>query len=80
MVSGVRRGMGVLDVVVIVEWKWAALWVNLGRPVVTDVDFATWLFPNYFGQYLLTFFHTDSDASRSLGAASPQCNAMHVAR
>jgi len=25
------------------------LGVNLGRPIVTNGDFATWLFPNYFG-------------------------------
>ena len=27
--------------------------VNLGRPIVTSGDFATRLFQNYFGQYLL---------------------------
>jgi len=26
--------------------------VNFGRPIVTNGDFATKLFPNYFGQYL----------------------------
>jgi len=26
--------------------------VNLGRPIVSNGDFATRLFPNYFGQYL----------------------------
>ena len=46
MVSGVGRGMCVLDGVVIVEGKGAVLEVNLG-------DFATRLFPNYFGQDLL---------------------------
>ena len=35
MVSGVGRGMGVLDGVVIVEGEGAVLEVNLGRPIVT---------------------------------------------
>ena len=39
MVSGVGRRMGVLDGMVIVEWEGAVLWVNLGRPVVTNRDF-----------------------------------------
>jgi len=39
MVSGVSRGMGVLDGVVIVEGKGAFLWVNLGRPLLTNGDF-----------------------------------------
>ena len=38
MVSGVGRGMGVLDSVVIVEVEGAVLGVNLGRPIVTDGD------------------------------------------
>jgi len=29
------------------------LGLNLGRPIVTIGDIATWLFPNYFGQDLL---------------------------
>ena len=46
MVSGVGRGMGV----VIVEGEGAVLWLNLGRPDVTNGDFATRLFPNYSGR------------------------------
>jgi len=37
---------------VIVEGEGAVLGLNFGRPVVTNGDFATRLFPNYFGQYL----------------------------
>jgi len=39
VVSGVRRGMGVLDEVVIVEREGAVLGVNLGRPIVINGDF-----------------------------------------
>jgi len=39
--------------VVIVEGECAVLGVNLGRPIVTNGDLATRLFPNYFGQELL---------------------------
>jgi len=53
MVSGVSRGMGVLDEVVIVEGEGAFWGLNLGHPIVTNGDFATRLFPYYFGQYLL---------------------------
>jgi len=38
VVSGVSRGMGVLDGVVVVEGDGAVLRVNLGRPVVTNGD------------------------------------------
>jgi len=38
--------------VVIIEGEEAVLVVNLGRPIVTNGDFAMRLFPNYFGQYL----------------------------
>jgi len=31
----------------------AVLGVNLGRPIVINGDFATQMFPNYFGQDLL---------------------------
>jgi len=48
MMSGVGRGMGV----VIVEWEGLVFGVNLGHPIVTSGDFATRLFPNYFGQDL----------------------------
>jgi len=40
MVSGVGRMLGVLDGVVIVEGERAVLVVNLGRPTVTNGDFA----------------------------------------
>jgi len=35
--------------VVIVEGKEAVFGLNLGRPIVTNGDFTTRLFPNYFG-------------------------------
>ena len=40
MVSGVSRGMGELDGVVIIEGEWAVLGVNLGHPIVTSGDCA----------------------------------------
>jgi len=52
MVSGVGRGMGVLDGGGDRLRERAVLWVNLGRFVVTNEDFATRLFPNYFGKDL----------------------------
>jgi len=52
MVSGVGREMGVLDGVVIVKRKACRGGVNLRRLTVTIVDFATRLFPNFFGQDL----------------------------
>jgi len=39
--------------VVIVKGEVAVLGVNLGRPIVTNGDFAAQLFPNYFWTYLL---------------------------
>jgi len=39
MVSGVNRGMGVSDGVVIVEREGAVLGVNLRRSIVTNGDF-----------------------------------------
>jgi len=39
VVSGIGRGMGVLDGVVIVEGEGAVLVVNLGRHIVTNGDF-----------------------------------------
>jgi len=39
VVSGVDRGMGVLDGVVIVEGVGAVLEVKLGRPIVTNEAF-----------------------------------------
>ena len=40
---------------VIVEGQGAILVVNFGRPIVISGDFATRLFPNYFGLYLFSF-------------------------
>jgi len=57
MVSGVGQGMGVLNGVVIVEGEGAVLRLNLGRPIVTNGDFATRLFPNYSGQYLFIILY-----------------------
>jgi len=37
---------------VIVEGEGAVLGLNLGHAIVPNWDFARWLFPNYFGQYL----------------------------
>jgi len=39
VVSGVGRGMGVLDGEVIVEGEWVVLGMNLRRPIVTNGDF-----------------------------------------
>ena len=51
MVSGVGRGMGVLDEGRDRRREGAVLGVNLGHPcIVINEDFATRLFPNYFGQ------------------------------
>jgi len=38
--------------VVIVEGEGTVFGLNLGRPIVTNGDFVTRLFPNYSGQYL----------------------------
>ena len=54
VVSRVGREMGVLDGMVIVYGEWAVLGVKLGRPIATNEDFTTRLFPNYFGQCLFT--------------------------
>jgi len=42
---------------VIVEGKGAVLGVNLGHPIVTNGDFATQPFPNFFEKDLLCFRH-----------------------
>ena len=55
-VSGVGRGMGVLDWGGDRRREGTVFWVNLGRPIVTNGDFATRLFPNYFGQDLLMIY------------------------
>jgi len=62
MVSGVSLEMGVLDEVVIVEGEGAVLGVNLGHTIVISGDFATQLFPNYFGQDLLVYTVIDENA------------------
>jgi len=51
VVSGVSRGTGVLNRVVIIEGEGAVLQVNLGCPIVTNGD-SDALFPNYFGEDL----------------------------
>jgi len=43
VVSGIGRGMGVLDGVVIVEGEGAVLVVNLGRHIVTNGDFVEYV-------------------------------------
>jgi len=59
VVSGVGRGTGVLDGVVIVQWEGAVFEVTLRRPIVTNVDIllqlceSDALFPNYFGEDFL---------------------------
>jgi len=63
-VSGVGRGMGVLDEGGDRRREGAVLGVSLGRPIVIKGDFATRLFPNFFGQGLLLL------ARRSLGLYS----------
>jgi len=52
IVSEVGRGMGLFDGAVDHRREGAILGVNEGRPVVTNGDSATRLFPNYFGQDL----------------------------
>jgi len=46
--------MGVLDGGCYRQRGRAVLGLNLGHSIVTNEDFATQLFPNYFGQYLLS--------------------------
>jgi len=53
MVSGVGRGIAVLDGGGDRRREGAVSGVNMGRPIVTNEDFATLLFPNYFGQDLV---------------------------
>jgi len=50
--------MGVLDGSLGRRGEGAVLGVNLELPIVTNGNFATWLFPNYFGQYLFSIFHS----------------------
>ena len=56
MVSGVGRGMGELDGGGDRRRKWTVLEVNLGRPIVTNGNFATWLFPGLVN-LLLVFYN-----------------------
>ena len=53
MVSGVGRGMGVLDEGGYRQMGRDSFGVESGRPIVTNGDFVTRLFPNYFGLDLL---------------------------
>jgi len=46
MISGVGQGIGVLDGSG--RQERGSLGVNLRRPIVTNGDFATRLFPNFF--------------------------------
>ena len=39
VVSGVGRGMGILDGGGYRRWEWAVLGVNVGHPTVTNGDF-----------------------------------------
>ena len=64
IMSGVGRGMAVLDEGVIIEGEGVVLGLNLGSPIVTNWDFATRLFPNYFGQYLLQIGSTPCSRRR----------------
>jgi len=51
------RGMDVLYGVLIVEGEGLhllLLGLNLGNPIASNGDFVTWLFPDYFGQFLFT--------------------------
>jgi len=56
--------------------------VNLGRPIVTNEDFATRLFPNYFGQDFFTLaedklrvtgYHVCLTAIVIFSLSSPRC-------
>ena len=50
---GSVEGWGVLDVLGGYRRRIRGSFVvEFGRPIVTNEDFATRLFPNYFGQYL----------------------------
>ena len=53
VVSGVSRGIGVLEGGGDRRRESAVFGVNLGHPIVTNRDFETRLFPNYVGQDLL---------------------------
>ena len=58
----------------IVEGKEAGLGENLEHPIITNGDFAIWLFPNYFGQDLLMF--TVCRSSVSSLALSVSCDLL----
>jgi len=55
-VSGISRGMGVLDRGGYRQREGAVLGVKLGRPIVTNEAFTTQLFSNYF-EDLLQYLH-----------------------
>ena len=67
-----RSSDGVLDGVVSVEGKWAVLGVNLGRPIVTNVDFVVYLcksdalFPNYLERTCYDSFAKITSVLRSV--------------
>ena len=44
--------------------------MNFGRPIVTNKDFATRLFPSYFGQDLLIYCLLIGRAGYTLGFAT----------
>ena len=44
----------------------AILGLNLGRPIVTNGEFATRLFPNYYGQYLFYVVNVTFYAFRAI--------------
>ena len=57
VVSGVSRGMGVLDGVVFVKGEGAVLHGGeVGRPIVTNGAFATRLFSNYSEDLLFRYY------------------------
>jgi len=64
VVSGVGRGMCVLDGVVLVEGEGAVLRLNLGRPIVTNGDFVAYLcesdalFPITLGRTFVCFVNS----------------------
>jgi len=61
VVSGVSRGMGILDGGGYRQWERGSFGVKLGRPFVTNGAFATRLFSNYFED----LFHLGASASNS---------------
>jgi len=66
VIGGVSRGMGVLDCGGDRRRERESFGVNLWRPVVTNGNFATRLFPNYFGQDLFSFLLAHSLRSKTV--------------